>query len=117
MDSNTRDTIVTTIAILSFVAAVLAAVWRLWLKPFLQRELFEPVQEARKQVAENHHSNDKPTVLDRVDDVFQAVAATRSEIRELDAKLDGHLISSAGIDATSTAEIADIKRRLERLER
>lgn len=112
-----RDTIVTALALMSFVAAVIAGMWRLWLKPFLQRELFEPVQEARKQVAENHHSNDKPTVLDRVDDVYQLVAATRSEVRELDAKLDGHLISAAGIDATSTAEIADIKRRLDRLER
>jgi hypothetical protein len=116
MSADTRDTIVAATVILAFCGAVIAGMWRIWLKPFLQRELFDPVQEARKQVAENHHSNEKPTVLDRIDDVFQGVASLRSEVRDLDGKLDTHLISSAGIDAGSAAEIAEIKRRLDRLE-
>jgi hypothetical protein len=117
MSADTRDLVVFACGILSFVAATLAGAWKVWLRPFLQRELFEPVQEARKQVAENHHSNEKPTVLDRVDDVYQLVAATRSEVRDLDEKLDTHLISSAGIDAGIATRVAELERRIGRLER
>lgn len=71
---------------------------RLMLLPWLREHLVEPVRETRKQVTENHHSNPRPTVLDRIDDVAQQIARARGEVAEntretraMARMFDGHL--------------------------
>lgn len=57
---------------------------RVALVPYLRDHLFAPVQQTNKQVTENHHSNDQPTVLDRLDDVH-------NEVKAMSRMFDGHL--------------------------
>lgn len=48
----------------------------------------DQISETHKQVTENHHSNETPTVLDRLDDVHQEVTAVRDD-------LNNHLLLSS----------------------
>lgn len=64
---------------------------RFALLPWLERHLVSPVKETRKQVTENHHSNPRPTVLDRIDDVSKQVAENTRETRAMARMFDGHL--------------------------
>lgn len=73
------------------VLTILGLVVRFVLLPYLREHLVQPVQETHKQVTENHHSNDRPTVLDRIDDVSGQVAENTRETRALARMFDGHL--------------------------
>lgn len=46
---------------------------RFVLVPYLREHLVRPVQETHRQVTQNRHANPEPTVLDRIDDVHDAV--------------------------------------------
>ena len=118
MSPGTRDTILALCTMLGFLAAVLGGLWRIWLRPFLQRELIEPAQELRKQVSENSHAaaerGEPPTLPDRIDDVLQAVKALGGKVEALDSKVDDHLISAAAVDAGQAARLTAVEQRLDR---
>lgn len=98
------------------------------LLPYLDAHLIQPLretreaaQEARKQVTENHHSNPVPTVLDRIDDVAQQVAAnTRltadntDQTRALARMFDGHLEQAQAAEARFQTEVDRIWARLKK---
>jgi len=84
MDASTRDAITWTLCTIIAVFAILGVIVRLVLVPYLREHLITPVKQVEKQVTENHHSNETPTVLDRIDDVQTAIKA-------LAHAFDGHL--------------------------
>ncbi len=80
------------------VLALIGLVVRFVLLPYLREHLIVPVKDTHKQVTENHHTNERPTVLDRIDDVSNQVRentaetrAARGEARALARMFDGHL--------------------------
>lgn len=93
------------VVLLVGICTLIGLAVRYALMPYLDLHLVQPLretreaaQEARKQVTENHHSNPRPTVLDRIDDVAQQVAAnTRltadntAAVDTLARMFDGHL--------------------------
>ncbi|MBB3041230.1 hypothetical protein [Nocardioides soli] len=84
MDAGTREAITWTLGTLIAGFAILGVLVRLVLLPYLREHLIAPVKQVEKQVSENHHSNEPPTVLDRLDDVQQ-------EVKVLGRMLEGHM--------------------------
>jgi hypothetical protein len=89
------EVIYTDLGIVVAVLTILGAGAKFILLPWLQRELFGPVQRTHHQVTVNHHSSDTPTILDRLDDVQDEVRKVRSDLsRHLlnseDAQTEGH---------------------------
>jgi hypothetical protein len=65
------------------------------LLPWLREHLVIPVNQVKKQVTENHHSNETPTIPDRIDDVAQQVYDASLQIVALARMFDGHLDQAA----------------------
>jgi len=103
MDVGTREAITWTLGTLLTVFAVLGLLVRYVLLPYLREHLIAPVKQVEKQVTENHHSNETPTVLDRLDDVQQ-------EVRVLGRMLEGHMDGSGRWVGVIEREL-DLERR------
>lgn len=58
------------------------------LVPYLREHLVKPMDLVRKQVTENHHSNTRPTVLDRLDDVQNEVMALGRQVGDVGRQVD-----------------------------
>lgn len=91
------------------------------LMPYLQTHLIKPmkvgaelVEETHKQVTVNHHSSERPTVLDRIDDVANQVAENTRETRALGRMFDGHLEQALEAENRVQREVDRIWRALDR---
>jgi hypothetical protein len=63
--------------------AVILGIYRFVVLPQLRRDLFVPIRETHTQVTRNHHTDpDKPTILDRLDDVESVVKELRGDVAE-----------------------------------
>lgn len=96
----------TMLGIFATLGTIVGFLW--WLgKPrfveWIRSELIAPVQATHKQVSENHHDNETPTVLDRIDDVQQIATAARDAALGTRDQLNSHLL-------TSSKQIADGNR-------
>ena len=69
---------------ITMVLTLLGLAVRYVLLPWLEAHLVKPMRQVEKQVSENHHSNDSPTVLDRFDDLS-------NEVRALASVIEGHI--------------------------
>ena len=56
------------------------------------------INETHKQVTVNHHSSESPTVLDRIDDVQQAVLLLATGLTDMRGDFTKHLIHSNEMD-------------------
>jgi hypothetical protein len=65
------------------------------LLPWLREHLVIPVNQVKKQVTENHHANETPTIPDRIDDVAVQVFDASLQIASLARMFDGHLEQAA----------------------
>jgi hypothetical protein len=79
MSPDSRDTITWVLATIISCSVVVGLAVRFILMPYLREHLIDPMKQVKKQVTENHHSNQNPTVLDRIDDVQSLV----EEIRDM----------------------------------
>lgn len=70
----------------------------------------ELVEETHHQVTVNHHSSDRPTVLDRIDDVAQAQHATDRRVEALAHELAEHKAESAVVVQLLTSAMARLDR-------
>ena len=134
--SDLQQQITWTLGTIIALSAVLGLAVRLILLPYLREHLVKPMRQVEKQVTENHHSNPKPTILDRLDDIERAVVNTQAEMtrhrEDEQARLDrgdarmGRIEESIGHVSKSflgwrdshealTAESVDRIRRLERI--
>lgn len=66
--------------------ALLGMAVRFVLLPYLREHLVVPVEQVHKQVTENHHRNDEPTLPDRLEDLHD-------EVKAVAQVLSGHLDS------------------------
>jgi hypothetical protein len=82
MSENARDLITWLLTTLLATAALVSLGVRLILLPYLREHLVNPMREVQKQVTENHHSSQPPTVLDRIDDVQTEVVALAERLEE-----------------------------------
>ena len=83
---NDLDVVASVLGTALSAAALMGLGVRFVLMPYLRDHLIRPVDEVHRQVTENHHSNDVPTLPDRIDDLQQEVTA-------LARVLEGHLES------------------------
>ena len=134
--SDLQQQITWTLGTIIALSAVLGLAVRLILLPYLREHLVKPMRQVEKQVTENHHSNPKPTILDRLDDIERAVVNTQAEMtrhrEDEQARLDrgdarmGRIEESIGHVSEGflgwrdshealTAESVDRIRRLERI--
>jgi hypothetical protein len=88
---------------LGIVAAVLVSLsvlaglaTRYVLVPYLRDHLVRPVQETHRQVTQNRHANVEPTVLDRIDDVHDAVRRVADTMVAVQAVANAAARSSSG---------------------
>lgn len=82
--SESLGLIVTALTAVTLALGLIGAATRYVLLPWLREHLVNPVRQVEKQVTQNHHANDPPTILDRIDDVsVQLMALARM--------FDGHL--------------------------
>lgn len=90
MSQETRELIAWVIGTLAAGAAAAGWCARYIVLPWLRANLVNPVEHVKKQVTENQHSNKVPTVLDRLDDVQEAVATLtlKVEAAHLAANID-----------------------------
>lgn len=91
------DVIASALSAVLLGLTLLGLVVRFVLLPYL-REQLRLSRETHKQVTENHHSNARPTVLDRIDDVHKeatrAADAADKAVEKVDTlgrMYDGHL--------------------------
>lgn len=111
------------VALLGAAVAALGAVGGavLWLvKPriaewviSLLAPMQEKVAETHKQVTENHHSNEHPTVLDRIDDVHSEVLAVQAEARRVRDDLSRHMARTAAEREAASREQTAMWRAIE----
>lgn len=85
---------------------VLGIVWKVAL-PWLREQLARPVAEIKEQVA-NTHSTNLRSDLDVLRDLILAVDAKASRIG---IQLDAHLLTAAGIDASTQARLIRLEER------
>ncbi len=91
MNSDTRELITWILGTTISLSIVIGLAVKFVLMPYLRDHLVTPMKQVEKQVSENHHSNKVPTVLDRIDDVQQAVDDMRSEIKTMATMYEGHI--------------------------
>lgn len=94
MSPESRDQITWTLSTLIAASVLIGIVVKLVLLPYLREHLVNPMAQVKRQVSENHHHNKEPTVLDRIDDVGEAVESQRTEVRALARVFDTHLAFS-----------------------
>lgn len=87
VSQDSRDLITWVLGTITTLAVLSAAAVRLVLVPYLRDHLVEPVRDVHRQVTENHHSNNEPTLPDLIDDVGRDVSALAQVV-------EGHLNSS-----------------------
>lgn len=78
------------------VCALIGLAVRVALVPYLRDTLVRPVQETHRQVTQNRHANPEPTVLDRIDDVHDAVRRMSDTLAAVQAVANAAARSSAG---------------------
>jgi hypothetical protein len=99
---ETRDLVTWVLGTIVTGLVVVGFAVRYVLVPYLRDHLVRPVEDVRKQVSENSHTNTPATLPDRIEDVH-------AEISALARVLEGHLESSdRWLDA--------LFKRIERLE-
>lgn len=76
--------------------AVLGLVVRYALVPYLRDQLVIPVKETHRQVTQNRHQNREPTVLDRIDDVHDAVQRVEASVVAVQAVANAAARSAGG---------------------
>lgn len=80
MSQETRDLITWVLGTTLAAAGVAVGFGRYVLLPWLRANLVAPVEHVKRQVTENRHINAVPTVLDRLDDVQEAVATLTLQV-------------------------------------
>lgn len=105
--SETVNLIVGVLTAVTLLGGMVAAATRYMLLPWLREHLVKPVEHVKKQVTENHHENETPTLPDRIDDVAQQVFDASLQVAALARMFDGHLESAA---AESTAMWSALER-------
>lgn len=78
------------------MCVLLGLLVRFVLVPYLRDSLVTPVQETHRQVTQNRHANVEPTVLDRIDDVHDAVKRLGDTVAAVQAVANAAARSSAG---------------------
>lgn len=94
--------------------ALLGALWKFGL-PWLREQVAQPAQAAAHAVTVNNHASADPTVLDRIEDVGEAVAAHGLKVDNLAAKLERHMLEAAAVDAANGVRLEGHDRELGRL--
>ena len=113
--------VIAVLTIVTLLCTLIGLAVRYVLLPYLQTHVIEPVQQTNKQVSENHHTNEEPTVLDRISDVRSdvsevkdEVAGVRGEVRAVARMHEGHLNWSENWVRQIEADLADLKQRTTR---
>lgn len=121
MTEGTRDLITWILGTCVTLGVILGFAVQKMILPYLRRHLIAPVQEVRKQVTENHHTNDRPTILDRLDDlegqITSGLEVARGDVRAVSRVLDGHLASGERWMELYDRELALVKDRVAFVER
>ena len=86
-----RDTATWILTSLVTVSVLIGLAVKLVLMPYLREHLIAPMAQVKKQVTENHHENDEPTLPDRIEDVGKDVHRARDDVRALARVFDQHL--------------------------
>ena len=81
------------------------------LLPYVKEHIVAPVRQTEKQVSENHHSNEEPTVLDKIADVSDKVEGIRQEVQVVARIHEGHLNWSDKWTRRIEADLETIKKR------
>ncbi|KHL18543.1 hypothetical protein CLV56_3999 [Mumia flava] len=89
--SEVQTTITWSLGTLLTLCTIAGLATKFILVPYLREHLVKPVELVKKQVTENHHSNTRPTVLDRIDDVQQAVVTLGNRLEDDRNALQRHL--------------------------
>lgn len=77
--SDLQQQITWTLGTVIALSTLVGLAVRFVLMPYLREHLVKPMRQVEKQVTENHHSNPKPTILDRLDDIEKALLHTQAE--------------------------------------
>lgn len=104
MDAQSREIVTWTLGTLLSVLLFLGLATRYVLVPYLRDHLVRPVKETHQQVTENHHTNNNPTLPDRIEDLH-------TDIRTLTRLLDYHVAWSEREHRRIDNDLIDWKRR------
>lgn len=85
------ETLGTSLGVVLAILAVLGLLWRFVLLPNLREQLFQPIEDTRRQVVENRHKHTRPTILDRIDDVEQTLEAIALNQQAILKRLGDHI--------------------------
>lgn len=113
MDQNTRDILSFLVGTTLTILIITGLAVRYILVPYLRDQLITPVSETHKQVTENSHHNEQPTVMDRISDVDTAVGAVRVDVKALAHVMDEHMMWSDRWTDLWEREIQSLKARTE----
>lgn len=105
----------TAAGLLVALGSIAAALWWLLmprLRSWLQAEIIDDLRATRRQVSENHHDNDSPTVLDRIDDVERTV---HGAVEAVSDRLDAHELTSARAVAEGRQEAVAMWRAIAKI--
>lgn len=110
MNAETREVITWALGTVLVLCTLTGLAVRFVLMPYLRDHLVKPMKQVEKQVTENHHSNPKPTVLDRIDDVQTEVKGLGEQMQVLVRAFDGHMDWSEKWVALVEREVALLRR-------
>lgn len=113
MSAETREIITWMLGTLLSLSTLVGLLTRFVLIPYIKEHVVSPMQDVRRQVTENHHTNPVPTVLDRIDDVSQQIKEWGEESRELRRQVDEHMSWSARWVDLIEREIGLLRRERE----
>lgn len=106
MNSEARDTITWTLGTFLSLCMILGLAVRFVLYPWLRDHLVTPVKATQRQVTENHHQHDPPTVIDRLEELSREVHAIANV-------MDQHLSWSDRWSTLVEREVDQLRRERE----
>lgn len=109
MSAETRETISWVLGTSISVSILIGLLIKFVLMPYLREHLVKPMKQVEKQVTENHHSNAKPTMLDRFDDIEKAIAEVRRDMHTMAGMYEGHVSWSERWTALIERELDFVK--------
>lgn len=96
------EVVATVLGVVLTLCALIGIAWRFVVLPNLREQLFQPVEETRRQVVENKHVSVPPTLVDQLHSLAD-------DVRDLTVTVD-----AIGISQAAVLRVANKVQRIEK---
>lgn len=93
------------VAISGLLGTAIAFLVKYALIPYIEKRLVKPVRETHKQVTQNHHTSDPPTIPDRIENMMHTINTRLDDV-------EGEVATMIGIIVRMSNAVEHINRKV-----